>query len=154
MPTAVSLIEDPGGTPTTHLDVRGIVLEGILVAPRSIQEKLTKFWGVDNESYIFGGRGGRDIHVPVLIYDNDTEDEDYPRFDTSQKLADYIAGTLNGSKMGFDGQLTITSQSNYSPFDDCRFGGAALVDGPKHDDAGLLGGQYWAICVLMFRQLS
>ncbi|MGD9632197.1 MAG: hypothetical protein AB7G28_20640 [Pirellulales bacterium] len=132
---------------TTNLSVKGVVLEGLRIDQRLIQEKITKFWGINNESRIFGGRGGREINVPVIIYD--TTD-----FDTPRKLSDYIHGTLNGTAQGTGGQLTIMCPSNPSPLDDVRYGGAVLLDGPKKDDAGTLGGQYWAICVLSFRQLS
>ena len=146
MATAVKLVEN-GGIPTTHLDVKGLVLEGLDIQQRLLQEKLTKFWGVDNESRIHGGIGGREFTVPVLIYDATD-------FDTARKLSDYIDVELNTTQKGLGGTLTITSESDHAPFDDCRFGGATLVEGAKKDTAGTLGGGYWAICLLFFRQMS
>lgn len=151
MATAVKLVEDPEGTPEVHLDVLGLALEGLQIEPRGIQRKTTKFWGVDNESHIFGGRGGRDINVPVLIYDDAEED---PIFPTAADLSGYIDHTLNGSALGSVGVLQITSESDHPDFDDCTYSGATLIEGPKHDIAGNLGGGYWAICILHFRQMS
>jgi hypothetical protein len=150
MAIVLTLIEDPTGTPVNHIQAKGLVTR-IEIGERALAEKITKFWGVDGESRIAGGYGGRDIQVEMTIYDDAEEDED---FDTARKLADYLDVTLNTTKKGESGQLTITSESNHAPFDDCRFGGCALLEGPKLDVAGMLGGGYWADVVLMFRQLS
>jgi hypothetical protein len=143
MASAITLID--GGT--THLDVHGYVLEGLVIEPRPTQRKTTKFWGVNNESQIYGGRGGRNILVPVIVFKVGT-------YTTAALLADYINATLNGSALGTKGILTITSLSNHSAFDDTTYDGFALVEGPKQDVGGTLGGQYWAIGQLLFRQLS
>lgn len=150
MASAVTLIDS---TPTTHLDVKGVVIEGVIIEPRVIQEKINKFWGVIGESLINGERGGRNIMVPVWIYD---DAEESPAFDTARKLADYIDYTLNTTALQKNGTLTVVSESNHSPFLDTTFKGAALSPehGIKKDFAGTLGGGYFAECMLLFRQLS
>lgn len=144
MAAVVTLIDD---VPTTLISVKGIVLDGIVIEPRQLQRKVTKFWGVNNESHIYGGAGGRSITVPIIIYD-------VTDFNTARKVADYVNETLNGTALGEHGTLTVTSLSNHAAFADCTFDGFSLLEGPKHDDAGTLGGGYFAIGQLLFRQMS
>jgi hypothetical protein len=135
--------------------VPGLVLEGVVIEPRPIQERTTKFWGVSGESRIFGEAGGRAIQVPVLVFDNAEED---PLFDTARKLANYIDYELNGTAQGRRGTLRIVSESNRSPYGDTMFEGAVLDpgEGIKPDLVGNLGGvgRWFAPCLLLFRQLG
>lgn len=131
------------------IDVKGVTLDGVVIEPRMFQQRTNKFWGVDGESRIYGGRGGRAIQIPVLIYDATD-------FDTARKLSDYIDFTLNTDSIGLNGTLAWESPADHSPYADCSFEGALLSpsDPAKLDDAGTLGGEYFAICLLLFRQLS
>lgn len=150
MATAVRLFT-PGTPDTDLIVVKGMVLEGLRIDPRVLQRKVNKFWGVDGESHIWGGKGGREITIPVIIYD---DAEVSPAYDSANDLADFIDDDLNGSKLGLTGSLEITSPSDHSDFVDVTFNGAVLLDGPKQDVAGTVGGDYWAICMLLFRQMS
>lgn len=148
MAVAVTLID---ATPTTHLSVTGVVVEGVQIEPRDRQFKANKFWGVVGESQIDGKVGGRNIILPVLIYDDAAES---PVFETARLLADYIDYTLNTVARGKVGTLTWISEADHSPLEDCVFEGAMLTEGPKHDEAGTLGGGYFAMCLLAFRELG
>jgi hypothetical protein len=136
-------------TPALLIDVPGIALEGLAIEPRFFQHRTTKFWGVDGDSRIYGGAGGRQIQVPVLVYDATL-------YQTARSLADYIDYNLNGTAVGLHGTLDITSESNHSTFLDCSYEGSPLSpgDGIKHDDVGNLGGYYFALIVMSFRQLG
>lgn len=126
---------------------KGVALEGLQIAPRLLQFRDTKFWGTLGVSRIYGGYGQRPITVPVMIYDATD-------FNTAEKLADYIDQTLNNSRVGTNGSLEIHSESDHDPFLDCTFEGFTLLEGPKKDDAGTLGGGYFAIGLMHFNQLS
>ena len=128
-------------------NISGVVLEGIEIEPRRLQFHDRKFWGVTGVSRIFGEAGERGITVPVLIYDAAV-------FTTAALLSTYIDSTLNNTIVGTNGTLTITSESNHPAFTDCTFEGALLVEGPKKDEGGNLGGGYWAIVLMHFTQLS
>jgi hypothetical protein len=128
-------------------NTKGVVLEGLENSPSKLQFHDRKFWGVSGVSRIYGNQAGREITVPVLIYDATD-------FDTAAKLSDYIDTTLNRDRAGTNGGLLITSEAAHSSFPDCTFEGAMLVDGPKKDTAGTLGGGYWAIVLMHFTQLS
>ena len=141
--------EDPGDL----IAIKGMVLEGVTIEQRSFKQKTNSFWGVSGESRIYGGTGGRSIQIPVLIYD---DSEGTPDFDTARKLADYIDYTLNTDGIGKNGILKWISESDHSEHVDCSFEGAMLSpgDSPKKDEAGTLGGGYFAMVLLLFRQLS
>lgn len=146
MASAVTLTD---ASPGDLLDIKGVALEGVVIEPRAFQQRTNKFWGVDGESRIYGGRGGRAIQIPVIIYDATD-------FDTARKLADYIDYDLNTDGIGLNGTLEWVSPADHSPFLDCSFEGALMSPGDsiKLDEAGTLGGGYFAICLLLFRQLS
>jgi len=129
------------------VNTKGVVLEGLQIPPRTLQFHDRKFWGVTGVSRIYGQYGERHIVVPVLIYDATD-------FDTARKLSDYIDVTFNNTRAGTNGSLTIVSQADHSSFSDCTFEGAMLMEGPKKDEAGTLGGGYWAIVLLHYTQLS
>jgi len=132
------------------LVVPGIVLDGMAITPRELQEMTTKFWGVNGESRIFGDTGGRTLDIPVLIYD---EDELDPKFTTKQELSEYLDETLNQDHIGATAALTIHSQSQHGDFSECTFDGLILLPGGiKIDHAGSLGGGPFAICRFIFRQ--
>jgi hypothetical protein len=145
MATAVKLTPAGGGNPT--IDVKGVALEGLEISPRLLKVMDRDFWGVSGTSRIFGGYGKRTITVPVLVYDATL-------YDTAEKLADYIDTELNTTHKGATGTAEVTSESDHDAFTDCSFEGAQLLEGPKKDFAGTLGGGYWAIVVLQFTQLS
>src|SRR3989304_862630 len=105
MASAVKLVDGA----TTYLDVKGIALEGLVIEPRTQQRKITKFWGVNAESHIYGGYGGRTIEVPVLVFDATA-------YDTAEKLADYIDQEFNGTALGTVGSLEIISLADHDPF--------------------------------------
>src|SRR4051812_1827199 len=121
--------------------IPGVALEGMRISARQLQFHDRKFWGVAGVSRIYGNFGLRTIEVPVLIYNTSGE----PDISTARKLSDYIDYTINTTLVGHNGTLLITSESNHSSFVDVSFEGADLFEGPKHDEAGTLGGGYWAI---------
>ena len=128
---------------------KGVALEGLEMQPRLLQFHDRKFWGINGISRIYGGYGPRPITVPVIIYDSANVD-----FNTAEKLSDYIDQTLNNTRVGSNGTLEIHSESDHDPLTDCTFQGAMILEGPKLDTAGSLGGGYWAIVLMNFLQLS
>lgn len=144
-PTAVQLTNATAGD---LLDVPGLVT-AIRVEPRPIQRRISKFFGVDGESIINGGSGGRDIVVQVLIYDTSVANI----FSTARKLSDWLDYTAGTAALESYGTLDITSESDHSKFTGCVFNGLEVLEGPKPDLAGTLSGDYWADVLLMFRQL-
>lgn len=148
MPTAVTFNSNT---------IKGVTLEGVEIPAYILQFHDRKFWGVQGVSRIFGQHALRPIRVPVLIYDEDGEDGD---FAAASDLSDYIANELNGTLVGTNGDLAITSPASYPTLSDCTMEGADLIDGPKLDDAGTLTGGsgsgvgYWAIALLHFTQLN
>lgn len=128
-------------------NTKGVVLEGMEIQPRKLQFHDRKFWGVSGVSRIYGQFGDRDITIPLLIYDATD-------FDTARKLSDYIDVTFNNDRVGTNGSLTVISESNHRVLDDCTFEGALIIDGPKKDEGGTLGGGWWAVVLLHFSQLS
>lgn len=150
MASAVTL---SNAAPGDLIDILGIVLEGVVVEPRQVQVKRTKYWGVNGVSQIVGGRSGRNIHIRVLIYD---DSESTPEYDTARKLADYLDYTLNTDSLQLTGTLKIHTVSDHSEFLDCTFDGAEIMPGEsiKVDEGGALGGGYFAYCLLHFYQLT
>ena len=145
-PTAVQLTN---ASPGDILDIPVIVTD-INIEQRPVQRRVTKFFGVDGESVIKGGKGGRNIAVRMLIYDQSGS----PAFNTSRKLADFLDYTVGTDALEKNGTLTLVSDSDHSPFADTTFDGMQVLDGPKPDAAGTLGGNYWAEVLLVFRQLT
>ena len=133
--------------------IPGMVLEGVVIPPWELLAREFKFWGVAGGSEISGNHGPRDIYVPLLIYDDAEED---PEFETAAELAAYILDDLNTDLVEVNHDLTITSLSGYPVLTDCVFKGFAIdpQHGIKHDDAGTLGGGYFAKGMLLFRQFS
>lgn len=143
--------------------IPGVVLEGAEFAERQAQFHDRKFWGVGGVSSIYGGRAQQDIVLPVLIY----ETSDTPLFATAISLSQFVHGALNIDRIGDHGSLTVISESRpgvlavpsgdyvgYNYYPDTRFDGARVIDGPKKDFAGTLGGNYWAIVAMKFTVLS
>lgn len=127
--------------------IKGVTLEGMEIQPRKLQFHDRKFWGVSGISRIFGQAGDREILIPLLIYDPAT-------FTTANILSTYIDTTINGTLAGTHGTLTVTSESDHPAFTDVSFEGALIVDGPKKDEGGTLGGGYWVMVLAHFTQLS
>lgn len=135
MPTAIRHIET----------VPGVALAGFAVPPRELQQRTTKFWGVKGESVILGATGGRDLNVPVIIYDEG-------RFTTARALSNYLDTNLQ-NMIGKTRRLTVESLSDHPGFLDCTFIGFTLgPEGIKKDVAGTLGGSFFCLGVLAFRQ--
>ena len=111
---------------------------------RELQQVTTKFWGVAGESRISGGTAGRSIEVPVLVYGD--------QFNTQAKLAAWFDGL--SAYQGKVATLRITSSVNRPALKDCSFDAAIMVDSPKIDEAGSLGGGAWVIVRFLFRQHS
>jgi hypothetical protein len=147
MATAVLFKESAGGA--TIFTIKGLVLEGFQISPRLLQNHDRKFWGVAGVSRIFGEAGQREIIAPVLIYDSANVD-----FNTAEKLSDFIDETLNTTHTGKNGWAEFTSEADHDPYTDITFEGAMLLEGPKLDVIGNLGGGYWAVCLFQFTQLS
>lgn len=145
-PTAVQLTN---ATPGDLLDIPGMVVD-IAVETRPIQRRVNKFFGVDGESIITGGSGGRQITVRMVVYDTSAT----PLFDTARKLSDFLDYDVATEGLEQKGTLTLVSESDHSPFADTVFDGMQIIDGPKPDSAGTVGGDYWAEVLLSFRQLS
>lgn len=126
------------------ISIPGVVLPWRVV-PREVQRMNTKFWGLTGESSIFGGTAGRTLEIPVLVYDEN-------RFVTRQSLSRFIDRDLNLDMVGEEATLTVESDAARPPFQNASFEGCVVIDGPKLDEAGSLGGGAWAICVFIFRQ--
>lgn len=150
MATAVTL---SNAAPGDLINVKGVVCGDVLIEPRKVVAKRTHRWGPHGESEIIGGHGGRSIHIPVLIYDDDLEE---PQFTTARKLSDFIDYTLNTNSLQLNGTLKFFSESDHSEFLNCTFDGAEFLPGGSvhHDVAGIQGGGYIAVCLLHFRQLT
>lgn len=127
--------------------VKGVTLDGCQFGERALQFHDRKFWGVTGVSRIYGQYGQRTLQIPVLLYD-------VTDFDTARKVADYVDVTLNNTIVGQNGTLAITSESDHASFADCTFEGARILEGPKKDEGGTLGGKYFAVILLQFTQLS
>lgn len=147
---------------TTPAIVPGVVLAAD-IGERDVQSHDRKFWGVFGESSIFGQAGKRELLFQVLIYDLSGT----PLFDTARKLSFYIDHDLGDSFIGttgdlipispaFRGDVNVSSgtYTGYGKYQDTRFDGARIIDGPKHDDAGTVGGNWWTEVVMKFTQLG
>lgn len=126
------------------IEIPGIVLEW-QVMPREVQQMTTKFWGLKGESRIFGGSAGRNLEIPVLVYDED-------RFTTRQALSRFLDRDISTDLVGDEATLTVESEADRPPYANCSFEGMVNIEGPKIDEAGTLGGGAWAICIFLFRQ--
>ena len=132
------------------VEIPGMVLKGVSLPPRQVQNKTRKYWGLNGESRINGGTGGRTIRLPILLYDDETDPEP---FDTARKLSDYIKTTL-GDLQGTEETMSFVSESDHDEFASCVFEGFELSsDGVVKDYAGTLGGGFFAMGTLVFRQL-
>ena len=132
-------------TALTHAKtIPGQVLPWV-VPPREPQEMTTKFWGVRGESRIYGDTGGRILDIPVLVYDA-------AQFPSRDRLSTYLDRTVNRDMMGKEATLTVGGVAGHPPFEHCSFEGCVIIDGPKLDEAGTLGGGAWALCRFIFRQ--
>lgn len=126
------------------IEIPGIVLPWT-VPPRELQQMTTKFWGVRGESRINGDMAGRTLEIPVLVYDE-------TRFNTQAKLSHYLDRDVGQNLVGETATLVIESEADRPPYNDCTFEGPVILDGPKLDFAGTLGGGAWAMVLFFFRQ--
>lgn len=124
--------------------IPGIVLPWVL-PPRELKMSVTPFWGVKGESAIIGGSAGRSLEIPVLVYDEEG------RFDTRGKLSAFL-DELDDDMLGKTATLTVESEAGRPLFRDATFTGGFIVEAPKIDEAGTLGGGAWAIVMFTFRQ--
>lgn len=131
------------------LDIPGVLAGDVVIEPRRVTVKVTSYFGVDGESEITGGRGGRGIHIPVLI-------QDASAFDTARKLADFIDYTVGTTALLKNGTLDFVSASDHSKFLNCTFRGVEFESGHsvKQDIGGTAGGGWIAYCILHFYQLT
>ena len=143
MPNAITFSISP--TPEI---IPGVAIEGLILPPRELQVRTTKFWGVTGESRIQGKTGGRQLDIPVLLYD----DSGTPKFTTKAELATYIDDDLNQQLVGQTASMTVHSESNYPAFTNCTFDGIVILGGIKTDHAGSLGGGPFALGRVIVRQ--
>lgn len=125
------------------IEIPGVVLPWT-VPTRELQQMTTKFWGVKGESRIVGGTAGRTLEIPVLVYDA-------ARFNTQAKLSTFLDRDLD-QIVGEVATLVVVSEADRPPYNHCSFEGAMIVEGPKLDAAGTLGGGAWAVVLFAFRQ--
>ena len=121
--------------------VPGIVLQ-FPTPTRDLKEVTTKFWGVRGESRITGGLSGRTLEIPVLVYGE--------QFNTQAKLSNWFEKLIQ--YQGFASTLVVTSDADRPPYEDCSFDYAIMLEPPKIDEAGSLGGGAFAPIVFIFRQ--
>ena len=112
-----------------------------LIDRRELQVQRTKFFGVEGESEILGGRSGRVIEINHWFFG------DY----SSRKEIATALQRLD-ARTGNNGRLELTEMTLL--FYDCTFEGYELLYGPLQDIAQTLDGGYWAELSLRFRQLS
>lgn len=127
------------------IEVPGMVLEGVFVAPRELKQLTSRFWGVKGESRIYGGTSGRNIVLPVLIYDAS-------RFSTAARLSSFIEKDLNQDAVQKRATLQVFSPASRPPYPDTSFEGAVELRAPMRDEAGSLGGGFFALVRLQYRQ--
>lgn len=127
-----------------------IVIPGLVLPwqlpPREVHQMTTKFWGVRGESRIRGKPAGRTLDIPVVVFDEDG------RFNTRAKLSTWLDRDVNRDLIEDEATLTVESEAGHPPFEHCTFEGAFILDGPKIDHAGTMGGDAFAICRFIFRQ--
>lgn len=125
--------------------IPGMVLPWI-VPPREVHQMTTKFWGVVGESRIDGKPAGRTLEIPVLVYDEGGA------LNTQQKLARFLDDDCGRILQGQTTTLVVESEAARPSFQHSTFEGVLVLDGPKIDVVGNLGGGAWAQCVFIFRQ--
>lgn len=125
------------------ISVPGIVLPWPL-GPRELQVMTTKFWGVRGESRIDGRAAGRQIEIPVLVYDDSMP--------TRQKLSLWLDKDVDQDWKGQTTTLVVNSAAGRPSFPDTTFDGAIILQEPKIDEAGTLGGIAFAVVQFVFRQ--
>lgn len=126
------------------ITVPGVVLSWILPS-REPQIATTKFWGVKGESSIFGQAGGRTLDIPVVVYDAG-------QFPGRPQLAAWLNNVVGRDEVGKTATLTVSSAAGHPPFENTRFEAVFVLEGPKIDEVGSLGGGAFAICRFIFRQ--
>lgn len=124
--------------------IPGVVLPWILPS-REPQVMTTKFWGVNGESSIYGGYAGRTLDIPVIVYDSG-------QFPGRPQLAAWLNNTIGRDQIGQLATLTVNSAVGHPPFENCRFEACIVIEGPKVDEVGSLGGGAFAVCRFIFRQ--
>jgi hypothetical protein len=134
MPTALSY-----GSQT----VDGIVLPWEL-SSRDTHEAITHFCGVRGESRIDCSSGGRTLEIPVLVYTT--------KSNTQAKLSGYLESIDNRFRTPESHTLVVTSEAGRPSFIDCSYIGMRIVEEPKLDHAGSLGGLPFATVIVIFRQ--
>lgn len=111
-------------------------------APAENYNSRTHFAGVHGVSEIRLGRGGRGFAINLWHYGGFTNETDIEAsLQTIEKHAN-----ANGDLV-----LNNNLQRTYK---DVTFEGFAILDGPKRDVAGTLGGKWWVELELYFIQLS
>lgn len=124
-------------------EIPGTVL-AFTVPPKELQVRRTKFFGVNGESQIVGGLGGRTIRIPMWLHRDD--------FHAATDIASYIEGMEFIA--GTTGNLVVNSDADHPDFFETTFEGAVLLPDPGiiYDHAGGLGGKWIAFILLQFRQ--
>jgi hypothetical protein len=125
-------------------NIQGIALPWQLPTHETHQAT-TKFFAVKGESRIDGEHAGRSLEIPVLVYS--------AQFNTQAKLSGYLR-EMDLALRGFSATLVVHSSVDHPPFTDCVFDGFQIVEEPKIDAAGSLGGGAFAVVLFLFRQLS
>lgn len=128
------------------ITIPGVVLPWVLPS-REPQIATTKFWGLKGESAIFGQNAGRTLDIPVVVYDAG-------QFPGRSQLATWLNTVVGDAEIGKVATLTVESDAGHPPFEQCRFEGVLVMEGPKIDEVGNLGGGAFAICRFVYRQLK
>lgn len=134
MPTAITFGE---------ILVPGMVLPWQL-GGRDEHSQITKFCGVRGESRINCMPGGRTLEIPVIVYGS--------QFNTRAKLSQWLENydTLHGGDPAQT--LVVTSDASRPTFAHTSYSGMVIMEEPKIDEAGSLGGGAFAVVMFIFRQ--
>jgi hypothetical protein len=122
-------------------NIQGIVLSWEEPS-RETHEMTTKFFGVRGESRIDGSPAGRSLEIPVLVYSSP--------FNTQAKLSNYLR-ELDLALRGFAATLVVSSSVARPAYPECSFDGFRIVEEPKMDVVGSLGGGAFAVVLFYFR---
>jgi hypothetical protein len=125
------------------VSVPGIVLPWQL-GGRDLHEQITKFCGVRGESRINCMPGGRTLEIPVLVYAS--------QFNTREKLSQWLDVFDRSSGELPALSLLVNSEAGRPRFADTSYSGMQIVEEPKIDEAGSLGGGAFAVVMFIFRQ--
>lgn len=119
----------------------------VTMEPPLLHSKIVKFWGVNGETELRGGRGGRILECRIWLHNG---------YSTYRALGRELESL--DRRVGTHGTLTIRGNGGYQrQFRNCTFLGftpdGLPGSGPVRDVAGTLDGGWWIAGTLRWRQL-